>query len=85
MSRESFSRRTANVLRKTIQQLEADPTIDTADPSFINLKCALLDRILQAETGTARYESGIHLVREQAPGADCTGLDEEDSDSSAIA
>jgi hypothetical protein len=85
MGRESFNRRTANVLRKTIQQLEADPTVDTQDPAFVNLKCTLLNRILQAEAGMAHVESRIHLVKRQVSdqGASEEGAEfaEEDSDS----
>ena len=67
MAYSSYKRRTADVLRKTIQQLEADPTIDTADPSFVSFKCALLSRILQVETGSARSELRIHLVQATSP------------------
>lgn len=81
MARKPFSGRTADVLRKTIQQLEADPTIDPQDPAFVNLKCALLNRILQAETGQARAESGIHLVRNQVHEIEQEEPLENDSDS----
>lgn len=81
MGRESFNKRTANVLRKTIQQLEADPTVDTLDPAFVNLKCALLSRILQAETRMAEAESRIHLVKADGCIEDGVELSEEDSDS----
>jgi len=62
MGRQTPFRRTADVLRKTIQQLEHDPTIDTKGPAFVDLKCNLLHRILELEEGKARAESVIHLV-----------------------
>jgi hypothetical protein len=60
MGRVSPSRKTADVLRKTIQQLEADPAIDTQDAAFISLKCALLARILELENNKAHAEAVIH-------------------------
>jgi hypothetical protein len=62
MGREFPSRKTADVLRKTIQQLEADPAIDAQDPAFISLKCTLLTRILELENGKAHAEAVIHRV-----------------------
>ena len=62
MGRQTPFRRTADVLRKTIQQLENDPTIDTQGSAFVDLKCSLLNRIIELETGKARAESVIHLV-----------------------
>jgi hypothetical protein len=61
MGRQSH-RKTADVLRRTIEQLEADPTIDTLGAPFVDLKCNLLNRILELEEGKARAESVIHLV-----------------------
>lgn len=67
MGRPTPYRKTAEVLRKTIQQLEDDPTIDTQGSAFVDLKCSLLNRIIELETDKARSESVIHLVdaREQ--------------------
>ena len=62
-------RKTADVLRKTIEQLEADPTVDTNSAAFVDLKCALLNRILELETGKARAEAVIHLVDSHSEGA----------------
>ena len=62
MGRSSSNRRTANVLRKTIKDLESDPTIDPRDPAFVNLKCTLLQRILQLENDKAHAEAVIHLI-----------------------
>jgi len=61
MGRPTY-RKTADVLRKTIQQLEADPTVDTQATAFVDLKCALLHRIIELETGKAQTEARIHLV-----------------------
>jgi hypothetical protein len=61
MTRPTY-RKTADVLRRTLEQLEADPTVDTQTPAFIDLKCTLLSRILELETGKALSESVIHLV-----------------------
>jgi hypothetical protein len=68
MGRVSPNRKTAEALRRTIQQLEADPVIDTRDPAFISLKCALLTRILELEDKKAHVEAVIHLV--ESPGAE---------------
>lgn len=65
MGRQTPFRRTADVLRKTILQLENDPTIDTQGSAFADLKCNLLHRILELEEGKARAESVIHLVDSQ--------------------
>lgn len=62
MRRTIANRRTVHVLRRTLAQLEADPTVDTQDTSFVSLKCALLNRILELETDTAHAEAVIHLV-----------------------
>lgn len=67
MGRQTPFRKTADVLRKTIQQLEADPTIDTQGAAFVDLKCNLLNRIIELETGKARAESVIHLVNAEDP------------------
>lgn len=90
MGRVSSHRKTAAVLRKTLAELEADPTIDTQDPAFINLKCTLLNRILELETGKARVEAVIHLVdaveAEASESATKTGENsKEKGDDSAIA
>ena len=80
MGRQTPFRKTADVLRKTIQQLEDDPTIDTQCAAFVELKCALLNRILELETGKARAESVIHLVNSEDP-ADPDAKAEQDSNS----
>ena len=67
MGRQTPYRKTADVLRKTIQQLEDDPTIDTQGTAFVDLKCNLLNRIIELETGKARAESVIHLVDSENP------------------
>ena len=67
MGRQTPYRRTADVLRKTIEQLENDPTIDTQGSAFVDLKCNLLGRILELETGKARAQSVIHLVESEQP------------------
>lgn len=66
MGRISSNRKTADVLRKTIRDLESDPTIDTNDVSFVNLKCSLLQRILQLENDKAHAEAVIHLIESGA-------------------
>jgi hypothetical protein len=83
MGRRTPFRRTADVLRKTLQQLEADPAIDTHGAAFVNLKHNLMNRILELETGEARAESVIHLVNPEDPAA--AKADEEHDSDSAIA
>ena len=85
MGRVSPRRKTADVLRRTIQQLEADPAIDTQDPAFISLKCALLTRILELENDKAHAEAVIHLV--ESPKAEGTQADmpDKEGEDSAIA
>jgi hypothetical protein len=39
----------AEALRRTLQQLEEDPTLNPGDPAFVNLKCAVLLRIAELE------------------------------------
>jgi len=89
MGRQTPFRKTADVLRKTIQQLEEDPTIDTRGSALVDLKCNLLNRIIELETGKARAESVIHLVDSQDPGAieagPVTGAEQEQDENSAIA
>lgn len=90
MGRVSSHRKTAAVLRKTLEALEADPTIDKQDPAFVNLKCTLLNRILELETGKARVEAVIHLVDQAEDAASDgvakdTGAGKENPDDSAIA
>jgi hypothetical protein len=75
MGRQTPYRKTADVLRKTLQQLEADPTVDTQGAAYIDLKCNLLNRILELETDKARAESVIHLVDSEDLAA--SGADEE--------
>ena len=68
MGRVYPNRKTADALRRTLQQLEADPAVDRQDPAFISLKCALLTRILELEDKKAHVEAVIHLV--ESPGAE---------------
>ena len=56
------NRKTAEALRKTLQHLESDPTVDSSDPAFVNLKCYLLQRVLELEHDTAETQASIHLV-----------------------
>jgi hypothetical protein len=81
MGRQTPYRKTADVLRKTLQQLEADPTVDTQGAAYIDLKCNLLNRILELETDKARAESVIHLVDSEDLAA--SGADEEQDSNSA--
>ena len=83
MGRQTPYRKTADVLRRTIQQLEEDPTIDTQTAAFVDLKCNLLSRILELETGKARAESVIHLVNSENPAP--VEADEDKDSNSAIA
>lgn len=83
MGQAASSRKTADVLRKTIEQLEADPTVDAQDPAFISLKCSLLARILELESNKAHLEAVIHLV--EASHAESVSADRSDEDDSAIA
>lgn len=83
MGRQTSYRKTADVLRRTIQQLENDPTIDTHGPAFVDLKCNLLNRILELETDKARSESVIHLVDSADPAA--PKADEDQDSNTAIA
>ena len=84
MGQASSSRKTASVLRKTIEQLEADPTVDAQDPAFISLKCSLLARILELESSRAHAEAIIHLV--EASNAETAQSDQAAKDEdSAIA
>ncbi|HXS76011.1 MAG TPA: hypothetical protein VN753_07540 [Terracidiphilus sp.] len=69
MVQSSSSRKTADVLRRTIEQLEADPTVGAQDPAFISLKCSLLARILERESNKAHAEAVIHLVEPSNAGS----------------
>jgi len=82
MGRQTY-KKTADILRKTIQQLEDDPTIDTQGSAFVDLKCNLLNRIIELEAGKARAESVIHLVN--SPDLDGKDASEEQDQDSAIA
>jgi hypothetical protein len=62
MGRVNSNRKTAEALRKTIRQLESDPTVDSTDPAFVQLKCTLLQRLIDYETDTAEALAHIHLV-----------------------
>ena len=85
MYRPSSNRKTADVLRKTIKDLESDPAIDPEDPAFVNLKCTLLERILKLESDKAHAESVIHLVDAAEPVMDQDRQRGEEEDDSAIA
>ena len=67
MGRITSNRKTAEALRKTLQHLESDPTVDSRDSAFINLKCALLQRVLELEQETAERRASIHLVEPAEP------------------
>jgi len=56
------NRKTAEALRKTLQHLESDPSVDSQDPAFVNLKCYLLQRMLELDYETAETQASIHLV-----------------------
>lgn len=49
---------------------ESDPTVDSRDPPFVNLKCLLLQRMLEIEQDTAERGASIHLV--ESPEAEPT-------------
>ena len=66
MGRITSNRKTAEALRKTLQQLESDPTVDSQDPVFVNLKCLLLQCIIDKEVDTAETQGSIHLVESAA-------------------
>lgn len=85
MGQASSSRKTADVLRKTISQLEADPAVDKQDPAFITLKCTLLARILELESHKAHVEAVIHLVDGPDDADDLAEESGEDDEGSAIA
>jgi len=56
------NRKTAEALRKTLQHLESDPSVDSTDPAFVNLKCYLLQRVLELDLDTAETQASIHIV-----------------------
>jgi len=85
MGQSSSGRKTADVLRKTIEHLEADPTVDTEDSAFITLKCLLLTRILELDSQQAHAEAVIHLVESSAQEGATEHHSVEDDDDSAIA
>ena len=64
MGNPSSNRRLAEALLKTLRHLEADTSVDPQDPAFIQLKCALLQRLLDLEVDTAEVRSSIHLVEQ---------------------
>jgi hypothetical protein len=67
MGRMVSNRKIAEALLKTLQHLEADPTVDPLDPAFIHLKSALLERIIGLQVSTAEIQSSIHLVEQPEP------------------
>ena len=64
MGSPSSNRRIAEALLKTLRHLEADTSVDPQDPAFIQLKCTLLQRLLDLEIDTAEVRSSIHLVEQ---------------------
>ncbi|WP_109486235.1 hypothetical protein [Occallatibacter savannae] len=54
---------TAEALRKTLQSLEDDPTVNTSDPAYVTLKADILKRILELEVAKAETKSRIHVVQ----------------------
>lgn len=62
MGRVASNRKTAAALRKTLQQLEADPSLNPQDPSFVNLKCSLLQRISDKELDKSPNPASIHVL-----------------------
>jgi len=83
MGRISTNRQLAEALLKTLKQLEADPTVDSNDPTFIQMKCVLVQRLLSLELDTAEIRSSIHLV--DAPKPDTPVSDAAELDSESIA
>ena len=66
MGRISSNRKIAEALLKTLNHLESDPNVDANDPSFLQLKCNLLERLISLELGTAATPS-LHLVKSPDP------------------
>ena len=62
MGRIPSNRKLAEALLKTLKHLESDPSVDSTDPSFVHLKCSLLQRLMSLELDTAEIQSSIHLV-----------------------
>jgi hypothetical protein len=69
MGRVKSNRKIAEALLKTLKHLESDPTVDTRDPAFMQLKCTLLQRLMSLELDTAQFQSSLHLVESPDPGA----------------
>ena len=67
MGRISTNRKLAEGLLKTLKHLEGDPTVDSNDPTFVHLKCVLVQRLLSLELDTAETQSSIHLVDAAEP------------------
>jgi len=73
MGRVSSNRKTAAALRRTLEQLEEDPSVDPQQPSFILLKCGLLQRLMSLhchtalEVHTADEQSTLHQVESPEP------------------
>ena len=55
------SRVIAEAILRTLQRLEADPSVDACDPAFIQLKCTLIHRMLRLQGNAAEFESSIRL------------------------
>jgi hypothetical protein len=62
MGRVTPNRKTAEALRKILQELESDPTVDSTGPAFVQLKCALLQRLMDCELDSAETPPRIHPV-----------------------
>ena len=81
MGRQTY-RKTADVLRKTIEELEADPTIDTRKNASFEMHAPESDSQDRGEQGP-RAESVIHLVAQAAASeradADCHAQQDSDS------
>ena len=79
MGRITSNRKTAEALRKTLQQLESDPSVDPSDPAFVNLKCGVLQRVMDLELDTAETQASIHLVESPQPQPQNANKDEDKS------
>jgi anthranilate phosphoribosyltransferase len=67
MRRPISNPKTAEALRKTIQHLESDPTVDPQDPAFVHLKCAVLESIMDSEIDKAETAASVQLAEPREP------------------
>ena len=81
MGRITSNRKIAEALVKTLQRLEADPSVDPNDPAFIHLKCTFLQRLMSLELDDAEARNSIHLVEAAEP----EPADSDDAEDTAIA